>query len=313
MRSPCINGVAAPLLLSIALAGPVEAGVCDRFLCVGQQACHAAKRLGQEIVATHGARIFVRHPHGSSSTLLKKLGIKVVPTLFSMTLLISAPAWWVVDSYVDSREEQAIRQIEVLIDNDLRFETLAIAKAHGTLDPESISRAGIALKTMWENYAFRLLEGPLTRDNLWADLPTAEQGDFPFQSLDTVMKKGRSKLTADQKLVLVKLTHEYNLRLILLNVLADQDASSWQRLRAAKPHLVPFMKEMEDDAFIMTLATFGKTHPEWFLRTYRTMQEDALNQYAIRVGAAVGIRQAIGLKELREELMRESGLPSPLK
>lgn len=257
------------------------------------------------------------------------MGIKVVPTLFTMTLLVSTPAWWLTEDYIEEREESANQQIDLLIDHDIRFEMLAIAKERGTLDQEFLRRAGIQLKSLWESYAYSLLDRSFTDEDIRQDVKRAGQGVFPFQQLYITFSRGlepkpgvdlgkRSpRLNDQEKEAMVRLTHEHNLRLILLNVYATRELSDWNQLKASRPHLMQVMNEISRDPFITELVVLGKKEPGLFLTTYRMIQEDALNLFSQKVAIALGIRYKNDLKtgtpitqrDLRDELVRESHLP----
>lgn len=310
---------AIALALSLAPSSRADS-ICERLLCLGKNACASAIDYGKEVIKTRGARLLVKPAHPDSK-LFAQLGWKFMPTTLSMALAVSVPSWYIVDTYIEQREELVNRQLDYLVENDLRFEQLQIAKEAGTLDSETVRRAAIELKSVWETYATRLMAGPIPNSTLMNELPKAERGEFPFQRLHTLVSSGvgNRQLTTEEKISLISLTHEYNLRLVLINIFAQKDRSRWQKAKTSSLHLFALTEEIEKDRFLSQAAQIGSERPDLFPQTYHIMQVDALNQFALKVASRVGIKhykdnstEEITLRDVRQEQVEEAGIPLPL-
>lgn len=247
----------------------------------------------------------------------------LVPTLFASMLMVTVPSAIGLNMYLDFRQEQSLVQLDRLIETDLRFEPLLIARENGTLDTDSARVAAVKLKILWEEYTHQLLSIPITPESIRADVKRAELGEFPFQHLRELFQDGvRQKpgariqrasqaLSTEEKFDLVYLTHYYNLKLITVNEMLQ--GRSMSDYVDNQPMLLEIIQGLKADAFAQGLLQKIREQKANPLEAYHFLQEDVQNQMDLGIADKLGISfytsgpepKKIDIKILRAELLND--------
>ncbi len=256
----------------------------------------------------------------------KVLRKDLVPTLFASTLMVTVPSFVGLSMYLDHRQEQSLIQLDRLIETDLRFEPLLIAKENGTLDVDSARVAAVKLKILWEEYTTQLLSTPLTQEILLEDVKRAERGEFPFQHLRELFQEGvqpkpgavitrvTPALSDAEKAELVRLTHYHNLKLVALNELLQ--GRSMGGFVKSQPLLTEIIQSLDGDPFAQEFLKRIRDQKMNPLEAYHILQEDIQNQLDLSISSHLGIRfettgnnpKTIDIEILRSELMADHKL-----